>query len=265
MPVQHLPNTTSVEDAVACIAEHGYVIIDELAPPGIMDRVEAELDPYLEATGFGHIPELGLLTRRTGSLIARSPAVRELILNPLFLGIVKQRLSHASMVQLALTELIALSPGAAAQFLHRDELLYDGYPFANDYEIYTNSLWAVTDYTEEMGATRVVPGSHKLGPSERFTIEDTVAAEMPRGSVLIFSGKVYHGGGENKSNRVRKALDLGFTVGWVRQEENQYLSCPPEIARTLPEELLRLMGYDWKHGYGHVANREDPLQALARS
>jgi ectoine hydroxylase-related dioxygenase (phytanoyl-CoA dioxygenase family) len=116
-----------------------------------------------------------------------------------------------------------------------------------------------------MGATRVVPGSQRLGPDERFTEADTVAAEMTRGSVLIFSGKLYHGGGENRSDRVRKALDLCFNVGWVRQEENQYLSCPPEIARTLPDDLLRLMGYRADHGYGHVGNRQDPLQALGRA
>jgi ectoine hydroxylase-related dioxygenase (phytanoyl-CoA dioxygenase family) len=262
MAVQHLPRTTSVEEASACIAEHGYVVIDELVPPETMDRLEAEVEPHLEATAYGTMPALGLLTRRTGSLIARSPTVRELLLDPLYLGIVRHRLSHAYSVQLGLTELIALSPGAPAQFLHRDELLFDGYPFANDYEITTNTLWAVSDYTEEMGATRVVPGSHRLGPDERFTEADTVAAEMTRGSVLIFSGKLYHGGGENRSDRVRKALDLCFNVGWVRQEENQYLSCPPEIARTLPEELLRLMGYSASHGYGHVGNREDPLGAL---
>ncbi|MCB0997493.1 MAG: phytanoyl-CoA dioxygenase family protein [Acidimicrobiales bacterium] len=262
MPVQHLPRTATVEDASACIAEHGYVIIDELAPPATMDRIEAELDPYLEATEFGENAALGLRTRRTGSLIARSPTLRGLILDELYLGVIRHRLAHASMVQLALTELIALSPGAEAQFLHRDELLFDAYPFANDYEIYTNTLWALSDYTEEMGATRVVPGSHKLGPEEQFTQDDTVAAEMARGSVLIFSGKVYHGGGENRSDRVRKAIDVGFTVGWVRQEENQFLSCPPEIARSLPEELLRLMGYQAAHGYGHVGNREDPLIAL---
>ena len=85
---------------------------------------------------------------------------------------------------------------------------------------------------------------------------------MPRGSVLIYSGKLYHGAGSNKSDRVRKALDLGYAVGWVRQEENQYLSCPIEIARTLPEDLLRLMGYAGAHGYGGIGDRADPLTAI---
>ncbi len=79
---------------------------------------------------------------------------------------------------------------------------------------------------------------------------------------MIFSGRRYHGGGENTSQRVRKALDLGSAVGWVRQEENQYLSCPLEIARTLPEDLLRLMGYAGAHGYGLIGDRMDPLTAI---
>src|SRR5262249_50094022 len=156
-------------------------------------------------------------------------------------------------------------PGGEAQFLHRDELLFDGYPFDPQYEVYVNSLWAMTEYTEEMGATRVVPGSHKAASDARFEQGDSVPVEMARGSVLIFSGKLFHGGGENRSDRIRRGLDLGFTVGWVRQEENQYLSCPPEIARTLPEELLKVMGYEPGHGYGHVANRQggDPLAMVS--
>ena len=88
---------------------------------------------------------------------------------------------------------------------------------------------------------------------------------MPRGSALIYSGKLYHGAGENKSDRVRKALDLGYAVGWVRQEENQYLSFFIEIARTLPEDLLRLMGYAGAHGYGGIGDRLDPFTAIKAS
>ena len=77
-------------------------------------------------------------------------------------------------------------------------LLFDAYPFDNSYEVYCNTLWAMTDYTEEMGATRIVPGSHKLGSDRQFDLKDTVPAEMPRGSVLIYSGELYHGGGGNK-------------------------------------------------------------------
>ncbi len=76
--------------------------------------------------------------------------------------------------------------------------------------------------------------------------------------------KVYHGGGQNRSQRERRLMDLGYAVSWVRQEENQFLACPPEIAKTLPEDLLRLMGYRADHGYGHAGDRNtDPIEWLA--
>ncbi len=115
MPVHHLPRTAGADDAAASIQEHGYVIIDELVAPATMDRLEAELDPYLEKSAFGAIPGFdGPHTRRTGSLIARSPQVRELVMNDLVLAVVKKVLARAQLVQLSLTEVIALSPGAEA-------------------------------------------------------------------------------------------------------------------------------------------------------
>lgn len=262
MPLQKLKNTASSEDVAACIREHGYAIIEELAPAATMDRVADELSPYIESSPFGESAETGRLTRRTGSLIARSPTARELIMNPTVLGAVKGLLAHASKIQLSLTEVISLWPGSPAQFIHQDELAFDSFPFGPDYEVQVSSLWALTDYTEEMGATRIVPGSHKRGPGAEFTIADTLPAVMKRGSVMVYSGKVYHGSGENKSNQVRQAVNIDYIVGWLRQEENQYLSCPPEIARTLPEDLLRLMGYDCCYALGHTGDRRDPLGAI---
>ena len=151
MQLQHLPRTATADDVAAHVREHGYAVIDELAPPELVDRIEREVEPYLAVTPFGEIEELGLLTRRTSALVARVPPVRELILDELFLGVMKNVLSHSENLQLSLTEIVALSPGAKAQFLHQDQLLFDGYPFLPDYEVYCNSLWALSDYTEEMG------------------------------------------------------------------------------------------------------------------
>ena len=265
MTLQHLPRTATVEQAVSALQDQGCVVIDRLVPAETLDRVEAELGPWIEATPHGNEAGHGLRTRRTSSLIARSETVREWVLDDLVLGVAKRFLSHAATIQLSATEVITLSPGADAQFIHRDEVLFDAFPFPNDYEVYCNTLWALDDTTEEMGATRVVPGSHRLPGDSEFTVEDTVPVEMTRGSVMIFSGKLFHGGGQNRSNRERRLLDLGYAVSWVRQEENQYLACPPEIARTLPESLLRLMGYRSDNGYGHPGDRlTDPVEALAR-
>ena len=264
MAIQHVSRTATVAEVVACVREHGHVVIDELAPGETMDRIQTELQPYFDSTTFGHLPELGYHTQRTGSLIARSPAVRELIMEKTYLGAARELLSHASSMQLSLTEVNSLSPGAETQFLHQDEVLYDNYPFSADYEIFLNSLWALTDSTEEMGATRVVPGSQTAGAGATFSDEDTLCAEMTRGSVLLFSSKLYHVGGENRSNRIRRMIDIGFSVGWVRQVENQYLSCPIEVARTLPEDLQKIMGYGSTAGFGFIGDREDSLSVLKR-
>ncbi len=264
MGVQHRARTAAVAEIVACVREHGHVVIDDLVSVDVMDRIQEELQPYFDKTPFGHLPELGLKTQRTGSLIARSPTVRELVLTEPYLGAARELLSHSRAVQLSLTEVTAVAPGAPTQFLHQDEMLFDNYPWPVEYEVLVNSLWALSDFTEEMGATRVVPGSHTAGPGAQFAYEDTVPVEMSRGSVLLFSSKIYHGGGENKSDRTRRAIDIMFSVGWVRQVENMSLSCPLEVARTLPDALVRLMGYESTGGYGMVGDRQSALTVLGK-
>ena len=266
MKVQHLPNTTTVDEATDVIREHGYVIIDSLAPVSVMDQVLADLLPFIEQAKFSEDEWFGNGTQRVGNLIARSPTGRDLVMNPLVLGVVQNVLDRASTFQLCTTEMISLNSGAPAQYIHTDELLYDDFVFPDDCVACCNTLWAITDFTEENGATRIVPGSHARPPAE-YTMDDTVAAEMGCGSVLIFSGKLYHAGGNNRSNAVRRAQAINYSLGWLRQGENQFIACPPEIARTLPDDLLALMGYKMgpKYGYGHAGAQADPLKALMQA
>jgi ectoine hydroxylase-related dioxygenase (phytanoyl-CoA dioxygenase family) len=141
-------------------------------------------------------------------------------------------------------------------------LAWDLFPFPNDYEVECAVLWAMSEYTAEMGATRVVPGSHK-GNKKSFADEDTVAAEMPRGSALFYTGKVCHGAGANQSDKIRQAIGINYIVGWLRQEENQYLVTPLELAKTLPDDLLKVMGYQMGCvTLGYVRDYEDPLKVL---
>jgi len=260
----HVPATTSPADLADHLRRDGYVIVDDLVPHSLMDRISDELAPHLDATPMGYNAMIGRKTRRTGALIARSPACRTLIQDPTVLGVCKDFLGHASAFQLMLTQVISIEPGESDQALHRDQNAFDFYPFPDDYHVQCNTLWAMTDYTAEMGATRVVPGS-QIGdkkPTE-YADGECLQAEMSRGSVLLYSGKIVHSGAANRSDRVRRAINVNYCVGWVRQEENQFLSVPPEVARTLDDDLLKLIGYQegaWAMGY--FRDFEDPLRAV---
>ena len=261
--MQHLSPDTPVERVAEVLAADGVCIVDDLAPAELLDRVEDELRPHIEATRPGPDDFSGHQTTRTGALIARSPASRELITNPLVLGAVGAVLGHSHGFQLHLTQVIGLGPGQPAQYIHRDQWAFDHFPFPQGYEVTCNTIWAMTDFTEENGATRVVPGSNHLEDRLTFTQADTEPAEMRRGSVVLYLGSLYHGGGENRSDHVRYGANLTYVVSWLRQEENQYLACPPEIARTLDDDLLRLMGYArGAYALGYVGDLLDPLHAL---
>lgn len=263
MDLQHLPNSATVEEATEVVREHGHVIIDALVAPSVMDEIVADMQPYIDVTPFSENEWFGNGSQRIGNLIARSRAGRELVMNPWALGVARNVLAPSAVMQLGATEMISLKPGAPAQFIHQDELTFDSFPFPDNYVVSCNTLWAVTDCTEENGATRVVPGSHAR-PRAEYTMEDTAPAEMVRGSVLIFTSKLWHAGGNNRSNEVRRVQAINYAVGWVRQEENQFLACPQDVARTLPEDLLKLMGYQVGAGYGHAGAQADPLAALMR-
>jgi ectoine hydroxylase-related dioxygenase (phytanoyl-CoA dioxygenase family) len=184
-------------------------------------------------------------------------------MHPLVLDSVKTVLGHATSYQLHLTQVIAIGPGEPGQMIHRDQWGFDFFPFPVGYEVQCNTIWAMSDFTAATGATRLIPGSHKLADRLRFTHEQAEAAEMPAGSVLFYTGALYHGGGANTSNHTRYGLNLTYTVSWLRQEENQYLACPVELARTLPEPLLRLMGYArGAYALGYVDDLRDPLDVL---
>ena len=264
--LNHVPANTPVSELVEHMRRDNYVIVDNLAPPSLMDAIEEEVAPYIDATPMGYNSILGAKTRRTGALVARSPHCRELIQHSSILGTVSEFLSHASTFQLMLTQIISIEPGEKAQGLHRDQGAWDYFPFPEDYHVQCNMLWALSDYTAEMGATRVVPGSHLPGSlaAKDYSDADCLRAEMPRGSVLIYSGKIVHSGGANKTtDKVRRAININYSVGWVRQEENQYLSVPMEIAKTLDDDLLKLIGYqEGAFSMGYIRDFEDPLRAV---
>jgi ectoine hydroxylase-related dioxygenase (phytanoyl-CoA dioxygenase family) len=263
MNIKHLASTSSPDEVSAALAQDGAVVVDNLISAEAMGDVAEELRPWIDATHFGPDDFSGRNTKRTGGLVARSQRCRDLVMNPLVLATTKKVLSHAMSFQLHLTQVIAIGPGQPAQPIHRDQWAFDFFPFPKGYEVQCNTLWAMTDFTEKNGATRVVPGSNHFEDKLQFREQDSVAAEMTKGSVLLYTGAVYHGGGANRSEATRVGINITYNVSWLRQEENQYLSVPLEIAKTLPVELLRLMGYArGAYALGYVDDLRDPIEVV---
>ena len=263
MQIPRFDRQVKPDEVAAALAEAGCAVVEHLAPAALLAAVRGELAPHLDATPLGVDAFAGRRTRRTGALIARSPAARELVTHPLVLDVVGRVLGHATNYQLHLTQLIAIGPGEPAQLIHRDQWAFDFFPFPSGFEVQCNTIWAMNDFTEQNGATRLIPGSNKLADKLQFRAEDTVPAAMPAGSVVFYTGSLYHGAGANHADEVRCGLNLTYALAWLRQEENQYLSVPQDLARTLPDPLLKLMGYArGAYALGYVDDVRDPLDAL---
>ena len=137
----------------------------------------------------------------------------------------------------------------------------DFFPFPNGYEVQCNVIWALTDFTEENGATHVVPGSNRAEDGVVFAASNTSRRRWSAGCCP--SGGVYHGGGANHGETTRVGVNITYNVAWLRQEENQYISVPREVAETLPIELLRLMGYArGAYALGYIDDLRDPIEAV---
>ncbi len=240
--LQTLPADAPVEAILAVIARDGALILEDILAPTVVDQVLAETRSYIDATRFGQDSFTGERTTRTGALVARSPGCRELVLNPVVLAAANRFLApFCQRIQLHLTQIIRLMPGQGAQAIHRDRWAWGTY--LKGVEPQFNTIWALTDFTTANGATQVVPGSTDWPDDRQAQPVEITQAVMSRGSVLLYTGSVFHAGGANVSDGDRIGINITYSLAWLRQEENQYLSCPPEIARNLPTELQDLLGY----------------------
>ncbi len=263
MTIEHLPANSPSEKITEVVERDGCVVIDNVLDQATIDLIRSDVGPHLELAEKGTNEFDGVETRRIGTLIARSPKSREVIMNRSVLDVTARILSHATHFQLHITEIISVGPGSQLQPVHRDQWAFDMFPFPQGFEVTLATMWALTDFREENGATRVAPGSHKLADKLQLTEKDTEPAEMDAGSVLLYTGALYHGAGANRTDTHRDGLIVHYTLGWLRQEENQYLSVPAEMLKELPEDLLRVMGYQLgAYSLGFIDGGRDPIAAV---
>lgn len=241
--LQHVSTNTSAVEIKAIIDRDGGVIIDSILSQTETQSFADELAPLLAAAAPGADSFSGFSTTRVGALIARSSICRHIATNPQLLSVAEAILGPFSpTVQLSLTQAVNIAPNEGAQILHRDRGLWGGH-IPRRIETQLGTMIAITDFTHENGATRVVPGSAHWDANRQPEPHEIASAEMKAGSILVYNGTVIHGGGPNATDVPRLGVLLHYTLGWLRQQENMYLSCPPEIAKDFTPELRRLLGY----------------------
>ena len=258
-----LEPTATVDDVLKVLDEDGAVIIENLASNETMDLIESELAPHWADIPLGTSEFIGFRTQRATRLIALSKGCRELAMNPLVLGVMDRLLlPMCQRYRLHVTNGVRVGPSETPQMLHRDDELFRGYIPRDGRQVLTNMIWALSDFTAANGATRIVTGSHHWSEDAEPAEDEFVQAEMPRGSLALYLGSTFHGAGRNTTDTQRTGLILGYSLGWLRQEENQYLAVPPDVARTLPEPLQELIGYAVHPPFLGWVDMKDPNSVL---
>src|SRR5262245_27206025 len=240
---------------VSALGGAGCLVVTGVVDQPARSRVVAELASHLQAAQVKTDDDPDAfypgLTQRVTALVARSGQIRELILHPHVTAICDHflRPNAPDGYQLHVTAALNVGPGARAQVLHREEDPFTIFPLPRPHLVVA-TMWALTDFRAENGATLLVSGSHCWTADRQPTPDEILAAEMPAGSVLFWLGGTLHGAGANVSDEWRCGVVLTYSAAWLRQEENQYLDVPPDIAEGLSPELQVMIGYKMNGALG---------------
>jgi ectoine hydroxylase-related dioxygenase (phytanoyl-CoA dioxygenase family) len=253
------PDTLSAH--AARIDRDGYTILDRVIEPELIDALAEDL-VRLERF-YGITPSdngfEGTKTLRIYNLLALGKLYETVPVHPNVLPLVERVLDPGCLVS-SLSS-IGIDAGETAQPIHADDQLI---PLTKPHvPTVCNTMWALTDFTETNGATRLIPGSHMRDHNPDFGAPyDSVAAEMPKGSVLVWHGSLWHGGGANTTDERRVGIAMNYCAGWIRQQENQQLGIPREVAAGFSRRLRQLCGYGVYNGLiGHI-DKHSPGEML---
>ena len=243
------------------IAEDGYSILENAIEPELVDalnedllRIERERAIRPANNDFE-----GSKTWRIYNLLVHGKLYERIPVHENVLPVVEKVLDEGCLVS-SLSS-IAIGPEETPQPIHADDQLI---PLAKPHvPTVCNTMWALTDFTEENGATRIIPGSHLRDHSPEYGQPyDSIPAEMKKGSVLIWHGSLWHGGGANRTGARRVGIAMNYCAGFIRQQENQQIGIPREIARGFSPRLRELVGYSvYRMLIGHI-DKHSPVELL---
>jgi len=244
MALQRFGPTASPADVAAATLRDGAAIVEALVAGSLVDTIAAELRDNLDAFGYRSKRDFsGHNTNRCHHVIQESPSSVDLISHDMVMGVADEiLLPHCESYQINSITAIEVCESQNVQNLHRDDCVF---PLQlPGLETLVACMWSLTDFSDENGATHVVPGSHRhIAMDATIDLSRREQATMPKGSALFYLGSTLHGAGANLSKESRLGLINGYSLGWLRQEANQYLNVPMDIARNLDDRMRCLLGY----------------------
>ncbi len=249
------------------IERDGFTIVENAIEPALIDELSDDLHRIERERGTRPARNRfeGERTLRVYNLLVHGPLWQQMPVHEAVLPLVEGVLDPGCLIS-SLSS-VSIGAGESVQPIHADDQLH---PIAKPHPpTVCNSMWALTDFDEANGATRIIPGSHRADHSPAFGADfalgadfDSIPAEMPRGSVLVWHGSLWHGGGANRTDTPRIGVAMNYCAGWIRQQENHQLGLPVELVASFEPRLQELCGYGIYHGLiGHI-EKQSPAARL---
>lgn len=275
--LERFNSNDNIEAIYESLLANGAVIVENVLDAETVGRINAEVDPLVNTADpeIQHLNPMldaffGKRVRHVTGLAGKSKTFADDILcHPLYLGLCDRVLGpNCADYILNLGHLMDRGSGAEAQMMHRDQDVWIHMPKPHP-ELQLATILALVDFSEENGATFVIPGSHKWDYERQGKEEEKCFAEMPAGSAVIYLGSTIHGGGTNVTDQWRRGVHMSYTLGWLRTEENNLLAVRPEVAASLSKRAQQLLGYgvhdaiEDMGGYLGMVDMRDPVELLA--
>ena len=244
MTLQNFGPTATPADVAAATLKDGGAIVSGLVPASLAETIAAELRKNFDSFGYRSRRDFsGYKTSRCHFVLEEAPSSVALIEHDIVMGVADAiLLPHCESYQIGSITGIEVCPGEVVQELHPDDTVYPVRLPGMDVQI--GCMWALTDFTKKNGATCLVPGSHRhMSRGMDIDLSNCEQAVMSKGSALFYLGSTWHGAGANQSDEARMGLITIYSLGWLRQEVNQYLNIPLEKAATYDDRMRSLLGY----------------------